>query len=220
MTDGRPDGWAAVYDELAPSYDEMTGDQGWWANEQAARVLAPLALGPRRALDLGAGTGQTSQMLQRLYPGVELTLVDPSSEMIALASEKLPRAEVAVEDAADFLRTSGARWDLIVAIGLLELVPDQFELLSLAASRLVPGGHLVVTHEPRLTGDSLQSRPTSVVAGGLLVQRHSSEDVEQHAASHGLARIVSHDFVAFQRGGGGGIDAVYELVVWRAARSD
>lgn len=209
------DGWIEAFDGLAPDYDEHTRRDGWQPNEVAAGLLAPLALRPVRVLDLGAGTGQTSAQLGRLFPDADFTLVDPSAGMVGLARARLPDATVVQADAAAFLRETAQTWDLVAAIGCLELVPDLFEVLRLAASRLVSGGHLVVTHEP-LEGTSVQSRPRSVLSGGRVVQRHAREEVERRAASYGLVRVAHRDLVAFRRADSGD-GVVYELVVWSVA---
>jgi predicted TPR repeat methyltransferase len=206
--------WAQVYDALAPTYDEMTSGNGWSANRRARDLLAPLGLAPARVLDLGAGTGQTAVVLHELFPAAALTLVDPSSAMLARARGKVPVAEVVAADAASFLRGDDREWDLVAAIGFLELVPDLFELLRLAAGRLAPGGHLVVSHEPLLDDGSVQASPVSVVGGEHRVRRHRREEVERRAASYGLRRIASHEGFAFERSDDG--PAVYEVVVWRA----
>lgn len=214
-------GWAQVYDVLAPTYDEMTTGNGWSANRRARDLLAPLDLVPAQVLDLGAGTGQTAAVLHELFPAVALTLVDPSAGMLERARDRMsdagvPGAEVVAADAASFLRADDREWDLVAAIGFLELVPDLFEVLGLAAARLAPGGHLVVSHEPLLDDGSVQASPVSVVSGDQRVRRHSREDVERGAVSYGLERIASDVGVVFERSEGGG-PAVNELVVWRAA---
>jgi len=209
------DGWAQVYDALAPSYDEMTSGNGWSANRRARDLLAPLGLAPTRILDLGAGTGQTAVALRELYPAAVLTLVDPSPAMLERARAKVPGTEVVAADAASFLRADDRGWDLVAAIGFLELAPDLFEVLRLAAARLAPGGHLVVSHEPLLDDGSVQASPISRVSGGQCVRRHPREEVERRAASYGLERVASDDGVAFERSEGGG-PAVNEIVVWRA----
>lgn len=206
--------WAPIYDALAPTYDEAIGGDDWVANEHLAALLAPLGLAPATVLDLGAGTGQTARMLDGLYPRAELTLVDPSPGMLARAPGKVPGAAVVVDDAAAFLRSTDRSWDLVTAVGFLELVPDLFEVLRLAASRLRPGGHLAASHEPLLPASSVQARPLSIVGGSQEVRRHLPEDVERHAASYGLERVASRQDVAFRRTDGDG-DAVYEYVVWR-----
>jgi predicted TPR repeat methyltransferase len=211
------DGWAQVYDALAPAYDEMTTGNGWSANQRARDLLAPLGLTPARVLDLGAGTGQTALVLRELFPAAALTLVDPSPGMLAQAGAKVPDAEVVAADAESFLRARGGEWDLVTAIGFLELLPDLFEVLRLAAARLAPGAHLAVSHEPLLDDGSVQASPVSVVSGDHRVRRHPSEEVERRAASYGLQRVASDVCVAFERSDDG--PAVYELVVWRAPSS-
>ena len=210
------EGWAQVYDALAPTYDEMTSGNGWSANHRARDLLDPLGLTPARVLDLGAGTGQTAAVLHGLFPAAALTLVDPSTAMLAQARGKVPTAEVVAADAASFLREDDREWDLVAAIGVLELVPDLFEVLRLVAGRLAPGGHLVVSHEPLLDDGSVQASPVSVVGGDHRVRRHRREDVERRAASYGLQRLASDDGVAFERSDDG--PAVYEIVVWRVER--
>lgn len=213
------DGWAQVYDDLAPSYDEMTSGNGWSANRRARDLLAPLGLAPTRVLDLGAGTGQTAVVLHELYPAAALTLVDPSPAMLERAGAKVPVTEVVAADAVSFLRADECEWDLVAAIGFLELVPDLSEVLRLAAARLAPGGHLVVSHEPLLDDGSVQASPVSVVGGSQYVRRHPREEVERRAASYGLRRVASDDGVAFERSEGGG-PAVNEIVVWSAPAQD
>ena len=208
------DGWAQVYEALAPTYDEMTTGNGWSANQRARDLLVPLGLAPARVLDLGAGTGQTAVVLRELFPAAALTLVDPSPGMLALAGGKVPDAEVVAADAESFLRACDGEWDLVTAIGFLELLPDLFEVLRLSVARLAPGAHLVVSHEPLLDDGSVQATPVSVVGGDHRVRRHPSEEVERRAASYGLQRVASDVCVAFERSDDG--PAVYEIVVWRA----
>ena len=208
-------GWPAAFDAMAPGYDEHTRGGGWQPNQVAAALLEPLALRPGRVLDLGAGTGQTTEELARSFPDADFTLVDPSRGMLDVARAKLPGATVVQADAAHFLASTSDTWDLVAAIGVLELVPDLFEVLRLAADRLAPGGHLVVTHEP-LMGTSVQARSTSSLSDGRLVQRHTSEDVERRTASYGLRRVAAQELVAFDRSDGDGT-ATYELVVWALA---
>ena len=207
------DGWAQVYDALAPTYDEMTTGIGWSANQRARGLLAPLGLAPARVLDLGAGTGQTAAVLHELFPAAALTLVDPSPGMLELARDKVPDAAIVAADAESFLRAHDGQWDLVTAIGFLELLPDLFEVLRLVAGHLAPGAHLVVSHEPLLDDGSVQASPVSVVGGDHRVRRHPSEEVERRAASYGLQRVAADVGVAFERTDDG--PAVYEIVVWR-----
>ena len=208
------DGWADFYDALAHDYDEVTASDAWRMNDDAARILGPLGLAPSRVLDLGAGTGQTSTMLRALYGPVDLTLVDPSARMLDVAGQK-SLGRLVVGDAVGFLDSTAERWDLVVALGLLELMSDVSELLRLAASRLTPGGHLLVSHEPLLDA-GVQARSVSRIGGGLEVHRRSSAELERTATAYGLVRVASEAIAAFERTDGDG-PAVQELVVWLSA---
>ncbi len=211
------EGWARVYDALAPTYDEMTTGNGWSVNQRARDLLAPLSLAPARVLDLGAGTGQTATVLRELFPAAALTLVDASPGMLELARHRVPSAEVVAADAETFLRARDDEWDLVAAIGVLELLPDLFEVLRMVVTRLAPGAHLVASHEPLLDDGSVQASPVSVVGGDHRVRRHPSEEVERRAASYGLQRVASQVGAAFERTDDG--TAVHEIVVWRAPSS-
>jgi ubiquinone/menaquinone biosynthesis C-methylase UbiE len=206
--------WAGYYDRLAQEYDAMTAHSGWSVNRAAADLLAPLDLAPAHVLDLAAGTGQTALMLHDHYPEAALTLVDPSAGMMEQARGKLPGARLVVADATSFLGRTDGTWDLVAALGFLELVPDVSELLRLAVARLAPGGHLVASHEPLLDDGTVQSRPVSRISGGLEIHRRTSEEIQRHAATYGLVRVASHLDTAFLRTDGDG-RAIYELVVWR-----
>lgn len=206
--------WAGFYDSLAADYDDATATDGWRMNDDAARLLGSLDLSPTRVLDLGAGTGQTSTMLRELYGPVDLTLVDPSERMLEVARAKA-LGDLVVDDAVGFLRRTTERWDLVVAVGFLELMPDVSGLLRLAASRLTSGGHLLVSHEP-LLDTGVQASPVSRIRGGLAVHRRSSAELERTAAAYGLVRATAEEIPAFERTDGDG-PALQEIVVWSVA---
>jgi len=75
---------AAQYAALRPSYPD-----------EAVRFL--LGDAPRRVLDLGAGTGLLTERL--VAAGHEVVAVDPSAEMLAELSARLPDVEVQVGSA-------------------------------------------------------------------------------------------------------------------------
>jgi ubiquinone/menaquinone biosynthesis C-methylase UbiE len=82
------------YDRRAREYDEVwqsTELRGPEIEELVARVAA---LPPARTLDVACGTGFLSQHL----PG-EVTLLDASNEMLAIASARVPEAATVQSDA-------------------------------------------------------------------------------------------------------------------------
>ena len=92
------------YDRRAPEYDDWYEGTGRFAArvrpvwhelvDELARTLA--ALPPARTLDVACGTGYATRWL----PG-ELTGLDQSARMLAIASERLPQARFVHGDGLD-----------------------------------------------------------------------------------------------------------------------
>jgi SAM-dependent methyltransferase len=80
-----------VFDPLAPAYDRRVAGrtERWLAPLEAA--LDELACAPRRALDVGTGTGLAVELIATRYPKTEVTGVDVSEGMIAEARSRRPR---------------------------------------------------------------------------------------------------------------------------------
>ena len=76
-----------TFDPMATSWDRTVGRHGpgWAAPLEAG--LARLPRDPRRALDLGTGTGLGASLIARRYPDAEVTGVDVSPEMVRRAGE-------------------------------------------------------------------------------------------------------------------------------------
>ena len=81
----------ASYDFLAPSYDALTADVDYpcWA-DYLERHFARRGIPGKRVLDLACGTG--SLTLELCRRGYEMTGVDLSGDMLALAEEKCREA--------------------------------------------------------------------------------------------------------------------------------
>ncbi len=81
-----------VFDETAQQYEEGRRRLIPCYDEFYGTVMKLLAF-PKgahiRVLDLGAGTGILSHMIAEAFPNARITLVDISSEMLALAKESL-----------------------------------------------------------------------------------------------------------------------------------
>ncbi len=100
----------AAYDRFAPFYDEVMDDPG----PRATRVVEAVdryRAGAESLLELGCGTGS---MLARLSGIGTLTGLDRSPEMLAIAAEKVPRAELVEADMASF--SLGRRFDVVICV--------------------------------------------------------------------------------------------------------
>jgi trans-aconitate 2-methyltransferase len=108
----------------------------------ALDLLARIPEGVFRAVDLGCGPGNSTELLQRRFPGAAVLGVDSSSEMIETARRRLPGIPFEISDIADW-RGEDA-FDLIFANAALQWVPDHAALLPRLLGQLAPGGALAL----------------------------------------------------------------------------
>ncbi|HVP75528.1 MAG TPA: class I SAM-dependent methyltransferase, partial [Gaiellaceae bacterium] len=80
----------AMFDAVAPIWETRIGPDHVAALELALAELDA----PRRALDLGSGTGVAAQAVARRFPAAEVVGVDLAPMMVAEAERMLP-AELA-----------------------------------------------------------------------------------------------------------------------------
>ena len=129
----RPTLWPVFRRPLRAQFDRMAGG---WENRRGPDALAPLEAAldrldaaPRRALDLGTGTGKGARVLARRFPESEVVAVDLSPAMIEEAARVLPsglagRVSFQVADASALPFDDGA-FDVVV---LLNMIPFFDEL--------------------------------------------------------------------------------------------
>ena len=194
-------GVQAWFDRFAEQYDASTAGD-WTVNEQLRDVLTRTRHQPRSVLDLGSGTGQTSVICATLFPEASLDLVELSGEMASLSRSLLPQASVHVGDLDEFLRSDARTYDLVVLMGVLELLPDQTGTARRACARLAPGGRIVLTHEPLIAGEPVQGSPETSIplpTGPMTVRRVDPIHVVRGLSDAGVTIDVSRLFVAYHR---------------------
>jgi trans-aconitate 2-methyltransferase len=96
----------------------------------------------RRAVDLGCGPGNSTEILAARFPTAEVSGLDSSPDMIEAARKRLPRvrftlADIPVWDPPD-------PFDVILANAALQWVPDHEALMPHLVGKLVEGGCLAV----------------------------------------------------------------------------
>ncbi len=185
------------YDREAPRYDETRGGEPR-AEAAAAAVAGLLPVG--RCLDVGGGTGLVAAHLLRR--GVDVVVVDRSSGMLRLASERLPGRCVRA-DAARLPVGDGAV-ESVLTMWLLHMLDDARPALAEAARVLPPGGVLVTTVDKAAAHGYRDDDPTDREA-----------DVVAHGGTLGLVVAGRAAYVGHGQGRDGGPDPVYPLLALR-----
>ena len=126
------------FDRLAPRWDAMRSADAYAPYEAALdRIDSP----PKRALDLGTGTGGAAFAIAREFPEAEVIGADIAERMIEQARRNLPndlreRVRFEVADASELPYADG-EFDLV---GLSNMIPFFDELERVIA----PSGFLIV----------------------------------------------------------------------------
>lgn len=108
------------------------------------RGIMPLA--GLKALDIGCGGGLVAEPLARM--GATVTAMDADAEAIAAAKLHAAAREVAIDyrvGAVEDLAASRKRFDLVLALEIIEHVSDPEAFLATLAKLVAPGGLLIVS---------------------------------------------------------------------------
>jgi trans-aconitate 2-methyltransferase len=126
---------------------------GWDANlylkfsgqraRPATDLIAQIELDdPRRVVDLGCGTGNSTEQLYRRWPQAELTGLDNSPEMLSQARANHPDWKW-IESGVEQWKPE-TTFDLIFSNACLHWLADHVRLFPRLAGYLAPGGALAV----------------------------------------------------------------------------
>jgi ubiquinone/menaquinone biosynthesis C-methylase UbiE len=176
----------ALFDHVAARYDSWYDTELGAVSDQVERHLAQSmfkAPGPK-VLEIGCGTGQyTSWLVQE---GYEVTAVDISGEMMALAKKKIAAIEENSSTAnrvhwwhADITKILDQLeiYDGIFSMTAFEFVPEPEKVLQKLFSRLKPGGCMMIgviagnSAWSEYYAEAARKKPTSVFARAALYTR-------------------------------------------------
>jgi len=156
--------------------DDLAGDyarerEGQYSFQvQKGLVLRMLAGVGGRVLDAGCGPAVMEPAL--LERGFEVEAIDVSPEMIRLGGERLAghplRARCRLEVAdLERLRRPDAYFNAIIAMGVLEYVPDHAAALGAMHRVLKPSGTLALTVPSRVSAFRLSKRACELAADAI-----------------------------------------------------
>lgn len=180
---GREWALADAFDRAAPTYDAMVALSPGYHDQlrTAAEALVarmPSGAGPARVLDLGCGSGASTQAVLdawaaagRSPSALAVTGVDASEGMVAQARAKAwrPGVELVVADAVTYLRAQpDASVDGVLGAYLLRNVPDRDALVAEVARVLRPGAAFVI-HDYSVAGSPRAQAIWAAVCHGIII---------------------------------------------------
>jgi tRNA (cmo5U34)-methyltransferase len=127
-----PETYVKIVRDEVPDYERL--------QDEVARATDGVTA--RRVLELGTGTGVTSRRVLERHPQAQLTGVDSSEHMLAVAD--LPGADLRLQDLRDAL--PDGPFDLVFsALAIHHLDgPGKADLFTRIAAALAPGGRFVM----------------------------------------------------------------------------
>ena len=159
------------FDEVAGTYDVLTGmNPGYHRHLRlsAERLHAP----PKgRILDLCCGTGISTDAVRTVYPEAQVTGLDASRGMLAVARTKKVLGEIAwVHGNAMDPRAAGitGKFDAILMAYGIRNVPDPDLCLSRLLDLLTPGGSICF-HEYSVRGSLRKRLLWDAVSYGIII---------------------------------------------------
>jgi trans-aconitate 2-methyltransferase len=109
----------------------------------ARDLLAQVPLSDvRRAIDLGCGPGNSTELLVQRYPSAVVSGIDSSKDMLRQARTRLPLCEFVEGDLENWIPEEPV--DLLFANATFQWVPDHLNTMRRLAQALPPGGVLAV----------------------------------------------------------------------------
>jgi trans-aconitate 2-methyltransferase len=115
-------------------------------NERTRPVRDLLAAVPtrdaRRAVDIGCGPGNSTELLIERYPQAAVSALDSSRDMLDAARKRLPDVHFEQADIAAW--ADPGPYDVILANAVLQWLPDHEHLFPRLIAKLAPSGSLAV----------------------------------------------------------------------------
>lgn len=169
-----------------------------------------------RFLDAGCGAGGASVLATHL--GGEVTGLDASQELLAVARERLPRAEF-VQGDLEQLPFPGGRFDAALAANSIIFAEDIRQALCELRRVVWPGGRVVITSWGKPA--ECEMRDVFAAVAGALPQRPPGGGPFAWSADGALANLLREAGLAAIGEGGSQCDFTYANfdAFWRAQTS-
>jgi 2-polyprenyl-3-methyl-5-hydroxy-6-metoxy-1,4-benzoquinol methylase len=135
--------------------------RAWYVRREVRRLLGAQAGDrPMRVLDAGTGFGQYAYFVARTFPAAQVRAVDVKHEYLERARtfvDQTPQADQvdwAIDDLTD-LQSEGP-FDLILAVDVMEHIPEDETVFEHFERVLRPGGHVIINTPSDRGGSDVQ----------------------------------------------------------------
>ncbi|MGB7340935.1 MAG: methyltransferase domain-containing protein [Phototrophicaceae bacterium] len=112
----------------------------WFARRYYAALVnryAPTGGSERKLFEMGCGLGDLLGLLQDNFTAIGVDLID---DAVAQAQQNAPKADISVGDATDFSRFSDGELSVVVALHLVEHLPNPQATIQDIYAKLQSGG--------------------------------------------------------------------------------
>ena len=134
----------------------------------------------RRAVDIGCGPGNSTELLVARFPEAEITGLDSSPEMLEAARKRLPNVAFVEADVATW--RPEAPVDLLYANATFQWVPDHKAVLK-RLFRALPAGGVLAVQMP----DNVASEPSHTLMRALAAEAPWAEKFREPIARETIA---------------------------------
>ena len=210
---------------MSQSYDSLIRRSVPRYDEMLERLVDYAPPRPVRILELGCGTGNLSMRLAATFPHAKLSLVDASSEMIALTRARLD--DVGASGTREFefitarfeaLDLESESFDLVISSISLHHVVDKKSLYRRVRAALRNGGTFSfadqIRGEPESNHDLNWRRWLEFTAQPGNCTPEEIESLLSHAAAHDHYTPLSEHFALLGQSRFKEIDCVWRNLMW------
>jgi len=196
-------------DRLAKVYDEATGGEfKWKAAKESTKILLPKLGKQSKILDLGIGTGQSSERFYQL--GHTIVGLDISEAMLKVLKKKFPRIKTHKHDLEKGLKSLDFKpdsFDVVIGVGIFEFIKDLKKLFEQIARVTKRNGFLCFTFEEYINDHPIQGNRVTSLGQGLVakiprlmsfkVYRRTVGEIKSLLANLGFEILATKKFVGY-----------------------
>lgn len=168
--------------------------RAWYVRREIRHLLGRLPDDrPLRVLDAGTGFGQYAYFVARTFPNAQVRAVDVKSEYLDRARQFVDqtpyadRVTWAIDDLTD-LQSEGP-FDLILAVDVMEHIPDDEAVFRHFERVLRPGGHVLINTPSDQGGSDVQTEGDESFIGEHVREGYGRTELARKLRATGLEPV-------------------------------